>query len=119
MFAKRVIVKGDSLLLNDKYFQEFISFAETGPFISDVSREEITESFKQYLSNPKLIRVNELQHKVAKDLQEFWDALDAAGMTIGINPTFLLGLFDIQVLNRELGVYTIEPKRLNFKSKLE
>ena len=115
MFAKRIVFKGNALPMTDEHFQKFISFADSGPFISDSSREEIAESFREYLTDKKLVKVYEAQHQAAKSLQEFWDAMFEANMTIGINPAFLLGLFDIQVLNREEGIYTITAKKLNFK----
>lgn len=114
-FSKPIIVFGENRAMTDEYFQQYISFGSDGPYLSEESKAEITESFREYIMDPKLIRVYESQHQAAEALQTLWNALDQAQMTTSTNPTFMMNLFDITVVSREEGIYKIVPKPLNFK----
>lgn len=110
----------DNVPIRDKRFQAFVDLDETGnPFITSPAKDKIAESFREYLSNAKIIRVHEAQEKASKSLQELIDALSDAKLDLGMYSAaglFLLNLFDIKpVLDEEIPVgFKISSRKLNY-----
>ena len=85
-FRQSVIMGFSSTSIPIETLKNLIDLDETGtPFICEKTREEVRESFKEYLTDEKLIKVFETHSEAAKRLQYFWSALAAAGLDNGLN----------------------------------
>ena len=111
----------DNRSLNDPYFQQFFDIDESGtPFISDSAKEQIFESYREYLTNPKTIRIQELQQKASESLQAYFDALHEAKMDkhlLLIGPwQFLSSAFEIEAIKEDDAVteFKISVRKLNY-----
>lgn len=118
MFSQTI----DGISLRDESFQAFIELDESGqPFISDPVREEIRESFREYISSAKIIRVHQAQEQASKSLQELIDSLASAKMDVELyhsRQMFLMSLFKLEAIRDEesdlvIG-FKISPQKLNY-----
>lgn len=110
--------------LSDISFQKSFDLDELGnPFMSDISKETIREGFREYISNPKLLKVHEAQTTLAKDLQNFVDSLvdaklDKNGFLFAQTWSFVASCFEIEITKDETGIIIesikIKPRQLNY-----
>lgn len=112
-------------------FQELIAFDETGmPYITDQGREKVMDQFKEYISDPKLLKVHEACAAAAAGMQALWQALEKSGIAanLGIDfsgseaPGWTFEKFTLRILTEHLtitgarGKYVIEPRQINYKN---
>lgn len=99
LFASEI----DGRPINNSFFEKFVSYDEKeGPFLSDFTREQIRENYKQYLEDERLIKVFESHAAAAKALQKFVDEFSKSNLAqaqfMRINPgQRILGLFKVEI----------------------
>lgn len=103
--------------LNDKYFEQFIDLDESGkPYISDESKVSIIESFKEYIDDPKEEKMYHAQQAVAKNLNDFVEALRNGGIDSGIDafPILFLRKY-FKIVKEDNGKLKVTAETVNFK----
>ena len=113
----------------DPMFQDLIIFNKAlKPLLSEEGREKIREQFREYVSDPKILKVHNAIQDAAKGLQAFWQAMVRAGYASELHIDYSKSgspgwMFERQVLNILTsfltitgtdGRYQIEPRQLNF-----
>lgn len=104
--------------LDDKYFEQFIDLDESGkPYISDESKASIIESFKEYIDDPKEEKMYHAQQAVAKNLNDFVEALRNGGIDSGIDafPILFLRKY-FKIVKEDNGKLKVTAETVNFKS---
>lgn len=102
--------------LSDSHFLQYFEIDETGnAVVTDQIRDQIYESFKEYITGTKAVRVYKKLTEAATSLQDLWEALTTVNMTGRIaNPWLLFSsLFDIQ-LPEDDNKITITPRKINY-----
>lgn len=104
--------------LDDKYFEQFIDLDESGkPYISNESKASIIESFKEYIDDPKEEKMYHAQQAVAKNLNDFVEALRNGGIDSGIDafPILFLRKY-FKIVKEDNGKLKVTANPVNFKS---
>lgn len=108
----------DGKNISNSFFEPFIDFDEKeGPFLSDLTRESIHESYKQYLETEQHIKIFETHQTAAKALQKFIEEFSKSNLAqarfLGINPGLIIAnLFKIEIL--ENGKFSVNPGEINY-----
>lgn len=103
--------------LDDKYFEQFIDLDESGkPYISDESKASIIESFKEYIDDPKEEKMYHAQQAVAKNLNDFVEALRNGGIDSGIDafPILFLRKY-FKIVKEDNGKLKVTAVPVNYK----
>jgi len=109
-------------------FQDLISFDETlTPSLPEEGRAKIMEQFKEYVSDPKVLKLRNACAAAATGLQDFWQALVKSGYAAGFmidhsssdQPGWMFEKQVLHVLTSFLtitgeGQYVIEPRQMDF-----
>jgi hypothetical protein len=114
----------DNRSMSDPYFQQFVELSDSGPIIPDPTREKILESFKEYATNAKVVKLYEAQQEAAKALQNFINSLTDAKMDTGLyfGPaapwSFLSRCFEVIGIKDEtdtiINGIEIKPRQLDY-----
>ena len=108
--------------LSDPYFQEYLEIDEKeGPFISDLTKESIRESFKEYIENDQHLKVFELHQAAAKALQKFVDEISKSNLAkaqfIKVSPGItILSMFRVEILEDK---FSIIPGEINYNYQFD
>lgn len=108
----------DGKSLSNSHFQKYLEIDEKeGPFISDVTKESIRESFKEYIENDQHLKVFEVHQAAAKALQKFIDEFSKSNLAqakfIRINPgQTILSLFKVEILENDK--FSVVPGEINY-----
>lgn len=110
-------------------FQDLIAFDETlTPYLPAEGRTKILEQFKEYISDPRVLKLRNACVEAAAGMQNFWQALVKSGYATGFmidhSASEMPGwMFERQVfyalssfltISGENGQYVIEPKAMDF-----
>lgn len=117
---------GSGRLMNDVSLQQYFEINESGPFVTDAARDQIAESFREYISGTKVSKVYEAQSTLAKDLQVFVDAIidskmDRRGLLLSFPWQFIGSCFEIEAIRdeteTEIVAIKINPGQLNYNKE--
>ena len=103
--------------LSDSYFEQFVDIDESGmPYLSDESRASIIESFKEYIDDPKEEKMYHAQQAVAKNLNDFVEALRNGGIDSGIDafPILFLRKY-FKIVKEDNGKLKVTAVPVNYK----
>ena len=115
-------------------FQDLIVFDETlTPSLPKEGREKIMEMFKEYVSDPKLLKLRNASMEAAAGMQSFWQAMIKSGyasrlmidFTDSDHPGWMIEKHVLAVLSSFLnitgsdGQYVIEARPLNLNVEPE
>jgi len=109
-------------------FQDLIAFDENlTPYLPEEGKAKIMEQFKEYVSDPKVLKLRNAAAEAATGLQSFWQALVKAGYATGFmidytgsdQPGWMIEKQVLHVLSSFLtitgeGQYVIEPRQMDF-----
>ena len=115
-------------------FQDLITFDKAlRPLLPEDGRAKIREQFKEYVSDPRVLKIRNAAAEAATGLQTFWQAMIKAGYA----SRFLIDysesehpgwMFEKQVLSVLTGFltvtgadgqYVIEPRQMDFTNNVE
>ena len=108
----------DGKSLSNSCFQKYLEIDEKeGPFISNLTKESIRESFKEYLGNEQHLKIFEAHQAAAKALQKFIDEFSKSNLTqaryIRINPRqTIISLFEVEILENDK--LSVTPGQINY-----
>lgn len=115
-------------------FQDLIVFDETlTPSLPKEGREKIMEMFKEYVSDPKLLKLRTASMEAAAGMQSFWQAMIKSGYASVVmidysasdKPGWMIDKHVLTALSQFLtitgsdGQYVIEARPFNFTNNVE
>lgn len=110
-------------------FQDLITFDKAlRPLLPEAGKEKIREQFREYVSDPKVLKLRNACAEAAAGLQTYWQALIKAGYASSFmidyseseHPGWMLEKQVLSVLTGFLtitgsdGQYVIEPRQMDF-----
>jgi uncharacterized protein (DUF1778 family) len=105
----------DSRPFTDPSLFEYLSLDDQGnPYISEVTKEQIRESFCEYILSRSAARVYKAHEKACTALQELLTSLQKSGMDKGLCMLpwpFIINLFELSEVE---GKFKIRTKKLNY-----
>ena len=110
-------------------FQDLITFDKAlRPLLPDAGKEKIREQFKEYVSDPRVLKLRNACAEAATGLQNFWQAMIKSGYASRFlidyseseHPGWMIEKQVLNVLTSFLtvtgadGQYVIEPRQMDF-----
>jgi hypothetical protein len=120
-------IRGKSV--RNPMFQDLITFDKAlRPLLPEAGKEKIREQFKEYVSDPRVLKIRNAATEAATGLQTFWQAMVKAGYASRFlidfseseHPGWMIEKQVLNVLTSFLtitgadGQYVIEPRQMDF-----